>query len=59
MELSHSLPYYRKLLSSSLPIVQNIFPKKMISRYQLSKYLALPAISSNIKVPGKVPIKRG
>ena len=56
MELSHSLPYYRKLLSSSLPIVQNIFPKKMISRYQLSKYLALPAISSNIKVPGKVPI---
>lgn len=57
MSLTSSILYYKNLLSSSLPLIQTIFPKKIRNRNELSSYLGLYSISKNIKVPGDIPIK--
>ena len=50
------LPYYRKLLFNSIPLLNEVFPQSINSYKQLSKYLSLSNISPNIKVPGRIPL---
>lgn len=57
MSLTNSIRYYKNLLSSSLPLAQTIFPKKIRNKNELSSYLGLYSISKNIKTPGDIPIK--
>ena len=57
MSLKASLHYYKNLLSSSLPLIQTVFPKKINNRNELSSYLGFSSISKRLKVPGDIPIK--
>lgn len=52
-----SLPWFFNLIKKSDHVLESIIPKTVETKSQLSSYLNLEKISTNIKVEGNIPLK--
>jgi geranylgeranyl pyrophosphate synthase len=52
-----SLTKYKKLIESSKPITEELFPRRLESPEQLSTYLRKEEVSPNLQIKGQIPVE--